>query len=624
MRRQRSLKTLLLMAFLPVVVLPILLVALVSQWQYQTEIRTVEANIEQDLLVTASARQKFLATLVTNAVDQAKMVTVAWPLLGEAVRERALADFAYHSDAFSHVWVVTRTGTVRYSSAPAALGRDLSGREYWQDFRRTGEVTISDLEVDADGRHVVRMLLPIRGGEALIATYRLSQLQNAVRDPRTVEMQRFSFVVDRHGRTIAHPDERVQADSRDLSGLPPVKLAMEGREGTMVYRDPDTGEERSAVYLPMEKLGWSLIATQPSASTMLVSPGVANRQTLLILAAGLMLAVWITAVLSRRLAQPVEGLNRHLRRLTSETIRPGQAQTLTSETGGVQEYHEVAASAQALYNALAETIVQLEARSSELMLANQQTEATVEALKRLDRLRADFLNVLSHDLRIPVTSIIGYAELLQDAQEPPLGAGELEYVQQIIEGCNRMQAMLEELLDYARLEVGRIKLRLEPVDPYSLVDETLAFFRPLAGQKNLSLQAHLPGDLPDVLVDPDRLRQILNNLISNAIKYTPPGGSIAIRARGEDGCVAFDVQDTGIGLSPEDKEHLFEKFYRSSRPEVQQEKGSGLGLALIKGVIEAHDGHMEVESDLGKGSTFRFTLPASMEAREAAFQKTGI
>jgi len=616
-KRQRSLKTLLLMAFLPVVVMPIVLAALATQSQYRTEIRDVERNIEQDLLVTARAREKLLTALLDNAVDQTKILTSAWADLNSARSNRLLADFSYRSHAFTQVWVVSPQGQIRYSSDPSAIGRSISTEPYWQAFKQTGELTFSEPMVDATGRHVIRIALPISAQEVLVATYTLAQLQNAVRDPETIRLDRYSFIVDRHGHVVAHPDERVWAERRDLSVLPPVQAAMMGRGGTMVYRDPVTGHERSAVYLPMGGIGWAVIAVQPSASTMLTSPMVANRNTLLILAAGLALAVWMTAMLSRRLALPVEEFSYRLKTLTTEPIRPGQAEVLEMRTG-IVEYHDVSESAKALYEALAQTIAALEARTSELKLSNEQLEATVEALKRLDRLRADFLNALSHDLRIPLTSIIGYAELLQDAQNPPLGPDEQEYVTHIIDACRRMESMLEELLDYARLEVGRIKLHIEPVDPHALLDETFMFFRPLAEQKHLKLNAEVPETLPEALVDPDRLRQILNNLISNAIKYTPPGGSITVRACLQDDCVVFEVQDTGYGLSDEDKQHLFEKFYRSSRPEIQREQGSGIGLALIKGVIEAHGGHIEVVSKVGKGSLFLFTLPAKEATAEPA------
>lgn len=617
MKRQRSLKTLLLMAFLPVVVMPIVLAALATQSQYRTEIRDVERNIEDDLLVTARAREKVLTTLLDNAVDQAKILASAWLELSEARSNRLLADFTYRSHAFTQVWVVSPQGRIRFSSDPSAIGRSISPEPFWQAFKHTGRLTYSEPLVEATGRHVVRIVLPISPQEALVATYSLSQLQNAIRDPSTIRLDRYSFIVDQDGHVVAHPDDRLWAERRDLSALPPVKAAIEGRGGTMVYRDPATGKERSAVYFPMGAIGWAIVSTQPSASTMLVSPMVANRNTLLILAAGLVLAVWMTAMLSRRLASPVEDFSYRLKRLTIEPIRPGQAEVLAIPIG-IYEYQQVSDSAKALYEALAQTIVALEARTSELKLTNEQQEATVEALKRLDRLRADFLNALSHDLRIPLTSIIGYAELLQDAQEPPLGPGEQEYVTHIVEACHRMEDMLEELLDYARLEVGRIKLNIEPVDPHALLEETFMFFRPLAEQKHLKFTAEVPESLPEVLVDPDRLRQILNNLISNAIKYTPPGGTITVRTCLEGVGVVFEVQDTGYGLSDEDKQHLFEKFYRSPRPEIRQEKGSGIGLALTKGVIEALGGHIEVESNLGKGSLFRVTLPAESAKAEPA------
>lgn len=619
-RRKRSLRTILFMAFLPVVIMPLLLVGALTNWRFGMEKRTVEHNIEEDLLQVATSRQNLLEGLIENAVDSAQIVAAAWPELRRAPHSAAvLESLRRRSHAFTKFWVVAPDGRVRFSSAPADVGRVIAGQPYWRDFLRSRTTTFSGFTSEADGRRVMRVVLPIQGGEALVATYDTAQLQNVFRNPMSVKLGRPSFIVDQSGRLVAHPDERVLAQNPDLSGLPPVSLALGGKAGTMVFRDPVSGQERSAAYLPLPKLGWALIAIQPSASTMLVSPAVANRDTILILAAGLLLAISATAMLSRLLAKPIERFGERLQSLTREEVRAERAELLASLDSGVVEYEQVRSSAKALYEALARNIAKLEAETNELTLTNQQQEVTVEALKRLDKLRGDFLNVLSHDLRIPLTSIMGYTELLQDAQDPPLGPDEQEYATQILEGCKRMQDMLEELLDYARLEVGRIKLHVESVEPRPIVEETVAFFRPLAAQKALTLSARLPGDLPDVMVDPDRLRQILNNLISNAIKYTPPGGVIVVRARAAEEEATFEVQDTGIGLTEEEKQHLFEKFYRSPRPEVQREKGSGLGLSIIKGVIEAHGGRIDFESQAGKGSTFRFTLPAQrVEAMAAA------
>ncbi len=261
---------------------------------------------------------------------------------------------------------------------------------------------------------------------------------------------------------------------------------------------------------------------------------------------------------------------------------------------------------------ISRTIQQLETKRNELYLANQDMESTVENLQRLDQLRANFLNVISHDLRIPMTAIMGYAELLQDTDHP-LSEAENTYIQQILAACSQMQTMLEELLEYARLQTGHIKLNLAPVDLGEAIPAVVAFFQPLAEHKGLRIGYAQPSELPPVLVDPDRFQQIMNNLVSNAIKYTPSGGSVALRGFVEGGFVVIEVQDSGIGLTPEDKRHLFEQFYRSDRPEVQREKGSGIGLAYVKGIVEAQGGRIEVESREGAGATFRLYLPRATD-----------
>ncbi|MBO9539944.1 sensor histidine kinase [bacterium] len=259
---------------------------------------------------------------------------------------------------------------------------------------------------------------------------------------------------------------------------------------------------------------------------------------------------------------------------------------------------------------ISDTIQQLETKRNELFLANQDMEATVENLRRLDQLRASFLNIISHDLRIPITAIMGYAELLQEMDSSSSETKDA-YVAQILAACAQMQTMLEELLEYARLQTGRIKLDLAPVDVAEALSAIVAFFHPLAEQKGLRIGASIPPDLPLILVDPDRFQQIMNNVVSNAIKYTPAGGEVALRASVDGRYVAVEVQDTGIGLTEEDKRHLFEQFYRSARPEVQQEKGSGIGLAYVKGILEAQGGRIEVASSEGTGATFRIFLPQS-------------
>jgi signal transduction histidine kinase len=176
---------------------------------------------------------------------------------------------------------------------------------------------------------------------------------------------------------------------------------------------------------------------------------------------------------------------------------------------------------------------------------------------------------------------------------------------------DRMDALVQDLLDISRIETGRIKLELRPVCLAAIVDEVVRLLRHEfeARQQILSLDA--PPDLPPVRADRARLAQVLTNLLGNAYKYTPPGGSIRLRAEVQNGTVLCSVADTGIGISPQDQEKLFEKFFRAEDEFVRQVEGTGLGLSIAKSIIELQGGEIWVESELGKGSVFSFTVPVA-------------
>jgi signal transduction histidine kinase len=354
-------------------------------------------------------------------------------------------------------------------------------------------------------------------------------------------------------------------------------------------------------------MGWSIITVQPGAKELLLPVREARQLTLVALTFASLLAIAATAWLSLRLARPVEAFAHHL----GELARQGGEFRAEAPFAApaIAEYAQMVESAGRLHASLSASIAKLAARTHELQLANQETTARAEQLERLDKLRTEFLDALSHDLRIPLTAIQGYVELLEDLDDPALGTAGRQYVEHIDEGRKRMQVMVEDLLDQARLGVGRLVLHRERVDLAALLQQTGAFFEPLARDKDLHFEVACehPGPRPEA--DANRLVQILNNLISNAIKYTPAGGRVEVSARAVGPDAEIAVADTGVGLDPEDKAHLFEKFYRSKRPEVQREHGSGLGLALAKGLVEAHGGRLEVDSTLGEGTVFRCYLP---------------
>ena len=173
-----------------------------------------------------------------------------------------------------------------------------------------------------------------------------------------------------------------------------------------------------------------------------------------------------------------------------------------------------------------------------------------------------------------------------------------------------MRQLIDDLLDLAHIDAG-MDLNLEALDLKPLIEDTVAGLRNLAEDKHNALVVAVTADLPLVSVDKKRLRQILNNLVSNAIKYTPAEGHIQVTAEARQDVVVISIEDDGLGISPEDQAQIFERFYRVRRPETDAIEGTGLGLAIVKSLVEAHGGEIGLRSYLGEGSTFFFTLPFS-------------
>ena len=234
----------------------------------------------------------------------------------------------------------------------------------------------------------------------------------------------------------------------------------------------------------------------------------------------------------------------------------------------------------------------------------------VSELKRLERVRREFVANVSHELRTPLTAIKGYAETLRDGglRDPETAA---EFVRVIHRHAERLRALIEDLLDLAAVEQGEARIDLAPVALRDVATQAEAVARPAAAGKRHTLTLDVPGDLPRVLADRDRLGQVLINLLDNAVKFTPEGGRIEVSARPSSGRVVVSVKDNGVGIPPEDLGRIFERFYRVGRSRDRREGGTGLGLAIAKHLTQAMGGTIEVESSTGSGTTFRVSLPAA-------------
>ncbi|MFL5573261.1 MAG: PAS domain S-box protein [Gemmatimonadaceae bacterium] len=221
--------------------------------------------------------------------------------------------------------------------------------------------------------------------------------------------------------------------------------------------------------------------------------------------------------------------------------------------------------------------------------------------------RDDVLAVVAHDLRNPLNTVSMAVSLMLEST-PPERVQERRQVEIVRRAADRMNRMIQDLLDVKRMESGRLTIELKPEEPGSLINDTVDMLRPLAAGTGIMLDTALDDDLPCVVADAARIQQVLSNLVGNAVKFTPRNGRITVSAERIDGEVRFGVIDTGPGIPAEQVPHIFGRFWQAR---ASDRRGIGLGLAIAKGIVEAHNGRIWVESHVGLGSTFYFTLPSA-------------
>lgn len=232
-----------------------------------------------------------------------------------------------------------------------------------------------------------------------------------------------------------------------------------------------------------------------------------------------------------------------------------------------------------------------------------------EAIHQANKAKSQFVSAVSHELKIPMTSIKGFADILRREMAGPVNQSQAEMLDTIRTNVDRMAVLVSDLSDISRIETGRLKLEIGPVPVAPAIEETLVGLRPSIEAKGQRLTVSVPPGLPPVSADKTRLLQALANLVNNAHKYTPPGGALSITVTQDGVLASFAIADTGVGISPADQARLFTQFFRSDDPAVREQAGWGLGLNITQQLIELQGGTINVQSELGKGSRFKFTVP---------------
>ncbi len=301
-----------------------------------------------------------------------------------------------------------------------------------------------------------------------------------------------------------------------------------------------------------------------------------NRSLLFAVGSAGIAAIFLTIMLSRRILQPIEALTVAARRL-------GQGDL--SQRVNIHSGDEIGELAMA-FNAMA------------------------DGLSRLERLRRNMVSDVAHELRTPLSNVRGYLEAIQDGLADP----NPEVIDSLHEEVMLLSRLVDDLQELALAEAGQLKLKPVPIQLEEIVAKALAALQPKINEKDIRIHTDLPDDLPLLRVDPERIGQVLRNLLTNAVTYTPPGGEITIRATVTEAGVEVNVHDTGIGIAPEHLSYIFERFYRVDESRTRSTGGAGLGLAIVKQLVQAHGGEIAIDSIVGSGTTITFTLPTASAA----------
>jgi PAS domain S-box-containing protein len=265
---------------------------------------------------------------------------------------------------------------------------------------------------------------------------------------------------------------------------------------------------------------------------------------------------------------------------------------------------------------IARDISEQKAAEAEREHSLERERQQVEHLRNLDRMKDEFIALVSHELRTPLTSIRGYLELVTEGDSGGLTAEQQHFLGVVGRNADRLQSLVGDLLFIAQMEAGRVELERADVDLAAVCEESVESGRPLAGAKQIELM--LDAEHVALVGDRVRLGQLVDNFVSNAIKFTPDRGTVHVRVSAQDGHAVIEVADTGMGIPADEQERLFERFFRSSTATAQAIQGTGLGLTIARAIAEGHGGGITFTSVENEGTTFRIQLPLGLRLEEAA------
>jgi signal transduction histidine kinase len=414
-----------------------------------------------------------------------------------------------------------------------------------------------------------------------------------------------AYVVDSTNHLLAHPNLSLVLRKTDLSTLRQVanaRASFGGEQGvalpTTWAQSPEGGEVlTSAVYVPGPQ--WLVFVEQPVDEVMAgVKSAIYNA--LAVLAAGLLLAFLATRLLARRLTGPILQVQQG-----AAQFGAGRLDTrITVSTGDeveqlAYEFNKMAGQLQDYTTGLERKV---DEKTAALAAANTQLAAA-------NRHKSEFLANMSHELRTPLNAVIGFSDVLGRQMFGPLNVAQKEYVQDIHQSGQHLLSLINDILDLSKIEAGRMELDAAPVSLAAALGNAVTLVRERAQTHGLKLIEDTVAAPVEWVLDERKFKQMLVNLLANAVKFTPPGGTVTLRAWQEAEALCVSVADTGVGIAPADHAAVFEEFRQVGGNTDRKAEGTGLGLALVRKFAELHGGSVTLASALGEGATFTVRLP---------------
>jgi len=515
---------------------------------------------------------------------------------------------------FAAVFVVDANGIMLANSLdPSIVGQDFRHRDYYQGVLQSRAPYISPVPYIGAATRVPTMAVatPILDSRShlvgvLAGSFTLEHLSqllapagaDAAAQRAFARDQGELYLVSPSGVILAHTDPGKRSGTVAAADLG-AREALAGHRGSIAWTG-ESGKARISVFAPLPEIGWGLVYTRPSHLWLFAVPYFFPG-LLIALAIVLVAAAFAGTLAARHLSRPILDLQEAVSRLRGGEFTARLPEARRDELG------DLAVAFNRMATALQDLYANLEAKVAE---RTATLKATNLELARASQVKSEFLARMSHDLRTPLNAVIGFADLLLTEQAGPMNDKQQRYLGHVANAGRHLVALINDIMDLTRVEAGKLEIHPEPCRVPLLLEETLAMFRTQAQAKRITLAVEVTSPLADLMADRIRLQQILHNLLSNALKFTPEGGMVTITARQIGLEMEFVVRDTGVGIRPEDHQRIFEVYEQAGMPNGRQ-KGTGLGLAITKRLVELHGGGIRVESAPGQGSTFIVRLPGA-------------